>query len=241
MILTLILVAISSSIAIHTNEYLEKKNINRLVAIISAASCAVVFYWGANFLFIDLPMKWKFTRGIIDDRARYEGYYLESVIYSSVKGTEDSLITTLDTLYSIGHLHYNKDAQSYLYDGYGCDENGNAHASWQSKNTYINIFDNKIYYTFEAALYNTFEQIAGHGILIFDSFGEGVNFGLGYFIDVNKESSRRNHRLYKISKQNLQCAELSELENRIDVEKYIKHHHIGIHKCDLKGNNKKVR
>lgn len=149
----------------------ESIKIPVLPVVLAAALSLIVFHVVKLFL-KRLPMKFAFTRRLIDAKSKFEGFYLET------KNTPP------EETYSIFSISYDVAYNQYVISGIGV-ENGGIAFQWKSTVVFIDIKSRKISYSTEgrATIKGVAQNFEGVTFLNFDFQSKYPDFGLGHFID----------------------------------------------------------
>lgn len=169
--------------------------------IIGSAVVSILTYHLLIFLFRTFPKKFKRTRGIIDSKSKYEGYYLE---IKNIKRAR---------LYAIICIKYDISSNEYLLSGTALEKDGTISVQWKSNFVMIDDLNKKIIYAQTGHLTHSTNGKIFDGVtyMNFDHFlGNQPNSGFGHFIDTIP--SKSDFAFQRI--------------NREDCEKYLKKNQI---------------
>ena len=184
-VINILLTGIGGSIAVKGNQILLSQEIGPEISLFVSCVLASIFYASFSYTFTILPLRLSLTRRFLDDRAKYEGYYVETFINLENRPASISKIT------------YNTDSKSYAYWGRAFNENGEVKATWKAINIEIDSGNDVIRYFFDANIIgNNSISVRGYGLLEF-------NNGTGYFVDSGSNLMEYHHNVYKLTEKDI--------------------------------------
>ena len=107
-----ILVAAAATMAVVINDHFTTQGIDGPVSLAISAIGAVLFAAATEWLSTELPLRWSWSRRLVDPRAKFEGHWLIHVPEQAERPL------------ALASLQYNRHSGSYLYRGTAFDENG---------------------------------------------------------------------------------------------------------------------
>lgn len=181
--ISILLLAIASTIAVESNKILLDKGVDISASLIVSVVISVLFFEVANFLLTKVPMKLRFFRRFLDPKAKFEGLYIE---------TFDKLP---ERPVSIGAVDYNSESKQYIYTGRAFDKEGNLRAQWNAFDVFVEPGKNIVRHFFTGEILDqTSEDVRGYGILDF-------NTKIGFFLDSGTDLKKHHFAFRKLNIQ----------------------------------------
>lgn len=184
-IIAIIIAAVGSTVAVEINKILLAAGLAKGQALLVSSVTAATFYAVCVFLIIDLPLRLRFCRRILDRRAKYEGFYVETFSELGARPV------------GVARITYNPESKSYSYWGRAFDLEGNLKATWRALDMHIDVGDGIARYFFEATIIgNNPQSVRGYGVIEF-------NIGSGFFVDSGSGLAEWHHNIYRLNRRDL--------------------------------------
>jgi hypothetical protein len=219
----LICIAIGGSVAVKINALLISKGLNAEHAIILSGIVAVFVYKIIEYIFAELPIRFKWTRKIIDPKSKFEDQWIFQL--QNLDGRPYSLIS----------IDYIPEDKSYLISGCGVDPNGNIRSKWNGTDITFHLKANELRYSYESRLVDKNADItSGYGVMKFDQDRKGkLSRGVGFFVDTGSTFFKCNYLIEKVTKDLiLKCLGKKDVYTNVDVGNLIRKYH-----CDYPKQN----
>jgi hypothetical protein len=187
------IVVMMATAAIKLNDKLLELKVGWLHALIAAVVIAVIIKTALEKALIDLPMRFRWSRGFLDPVSEIEGHWFEEV-------------SDQEAPYSYACIEFDPQKRKYSYYGCSFSKDFNLEANFKSTSVDVIREDSTIHFRFEAGLLRTNNEdmsISGYGDINFFKDGSNtIQRGEGKFVqEEGSELIKRRIILTKIPKE----------------------------------------
>ena len=134
---------------------------------------------------------WSVTNYVANKYRQLEslnGYWLEEIPKST------------DRRYSIGKFYYDKESQSYHYDGANYNNDGTLFCTWESTNFNIDFNNKKIYYIFQASIKDGLYNLNyGFGVINFENKNGTIIPTTGFYRETLIDAEPYSHDFKRLN------------------------------------------
>lgn len=155
--ISIICAALAATIAVQIDKYLIVQKIDPLISLIVSVTVATLIQWLLIILIVEIPLRSRTIRHLLNPISRIEGYWFES-------------INSFENPFSYGCVEYNQDTKEYLYYGSNFNRNLDLYASFRSTNVQVIKELNTIHFHFQATKHrvaNSGDSLTGYGNITF--------------------------------------------------------------------------
>ncbi|WP_199931550.1 hypothetical protein [Candidatus Accumulibacter phosphatis] len=179
-LLATILLGAGNVVAITLLKHLESRQVESLLAVIASACVGIILTKAGEYLLLELPLRFRPLRRLLDPRAALEGRWLEHI--PGLPGNPYTVLT----------ISYNAESKSYCMHGRNYDINRNELRTFDSQHVSISSSLNQVLYTYTAhqSLENQ-SDAAGVCCMDFRSSNSGkLDSGQGFFFNRDPQATK---------------------------------------------------
>lgn len=206
-----LIVAFCGSVSVYININFTLKGFEAIAYPAIAASLTYIsFNLILKYLYSSL-----FFRKIFDDRVKYEGEWIETMIINKVK------------FHSIFSINYNYKNDNFISSGISLREDGKLNATWYANSVELYLDRREIRYTYDSNMIGGAKIYGFAQLQFFEGGDRKINDGSGFLVDINgQELNRVDFEFSKVDNKLIkELIGQKYISNRKQREQFITEYH----------------